>query len=66
MLPNMKEAVLHLILAVLFLCMPSSLWSNTKKTVVQVTSEVTVSEDVDYIIKNFKECYQKQQVFLYC
>ena len=46
----MKKTVFHLILAVLCLCMPENLWANSKKTVTQVTSEVTISEDVDYII----------------
>ncbi len=38
--------------AMMLLCLPLTLMANTKQTVTQVTTAVTLSEDVDYIISS--------------
>ena len=46
----MRKIVSFLTLAIMLVCIPSNAWANAKKTVAQVTTAVTINEDVDYIV----------------
>ena len=57
----MRKIVSFLTLAIMLVCIPSNAWANAKKTVAQVTTDITIDEDVDYIAANFRECVNEER-----